>query len=126
MDRESAAATGGPATLTGSIAVGLLAPEIVRFVATRWASRLGRMSELAIVNIRTRAVHFATVLTPITLATAIALGNIYSTTTMNDAYLDHYVDQFAADSVITSSSGVIAPELVAAVHDTPGVSAVSP
>lgn len=126
MDRETATATGGPATLTGAIAVGLLAPEIVRFVATRWAGRLGRMSELAIVNIRTRAVHFAAVLTPITLATAIALGNIYSTTTMNDAYVDNHVDQFATDAVINSSSGVIAPELVAAVREAPGVEAVSP
>ena len=126
MDRETAAATGGPATLTGSIAVGLLAPEIIRFVTIRWGSRLARLSELAVVNIRTRAVHFATVLTPITLATAIALGNIYSTTTMNDAYLDHHVDQFEADAVINSSSGVIAPELVAKVRETPGVRAVSP
>jgi putative ABC transport system permease protein len=125
MDRETAAATGGPATLTGSIAVGLLGPEIIAFVASRWSRRWLRTSELPNVNIRTRAHQFATVLTPITLATAITLGNIYSTTTMNDAYVDHHVDQFSADAVINSSSGVIAPELVDRVRQTPGVRAVS-
>lgn len=76
-------------------------------------------------NTRSRAVQFAAVLTPLTLATAIALGNVYSQTTQDEAALAAATDQFQADAVVTSGSGGIAPGLLDTVRETAGVGAAS-
>jgi putative ABC transport system permease protein len=71
-------------------------------------------------------VQLAAVLTPITLAAAIALGNIYSQTTMDDEKLATSVDQFHADTVLVSSAGGLAPSVLSDVRDADGVTAASP
>lgn len=129
LDAETAAAVGGPAVLTGAIAVGLLGPELIGFMVTRLSGVVRRFArsdaELAMINTRSRAVAFATVLTPITLATAIALGNVYSQTTQDDAALAAHLEQLQADVVVTSSTGGIAPALLERVRATPGVATAS-
>jgi putative ABC transport system permease protein len=129
MPAEVAAATGGPASLTGAIAIALIGPELITFVTNRFGDLIrglaGSGAELAVINSRARAVAFAAVLTPVTLATAIALGNVYSQTTMADAVIDEYSSQLAADAVLTSTAGGISPELLAQVRQTPGVANAS-
>jgi putative ABC transport system permease protein len=129
MGPEAATATGGPAVLTGAIAVALVAPELLARVIAVLMLRLGRTARpsttLALLNVRGRAVSYAAVLTPLTLATAIALGNVYSMTTVGATAARGFTDQFTADAVITSTAGGIAPDLVAAVRQTPGVASVS-
>lgn len=129
MGPEAATATGGPAVLTGAIAVALIAPELLAWVVTRLAPRLrrrtGPSTALALVNTRSRAVAYAAVLTPLTLAAAIALGNVYSMTTVAAAATRGYTDQFTADAVVASTAGGIPPDLVAAIRQTPGVASAS-
>jgi len=130
LDPDTAAAVGGPAVLTGAIAVALLGPELMVAVVARLEGFVrrffGQSGALAVINTRSRAVQFAAVLTPITLATAIALGNIYSQTTQNAGAIEGHLDQLHADAVVTSTTGGIAPDLLDAVRGTPGVANASP
>ncbi|MGN9906987.1 FtsX-like permease family protein [Phytohabitans sp. LJ34] len=119
---EIALAIGGPAVLTGSIAVALVGPELI----DRLVARLPRFGGLAAVNLRARAAQFAAVLTPLTVGVAIALGNVYAQTTYEAAASAGYTDQLRADAVITSTAGGIAPGLVDEVRGTPGVEAATP
>lgn len=125
-----ASAACGPAVLTGSIAVALIGPELMTFVATRFGPLIrrigGRDATLAVINSKTRAVAFAAVLTPITLATAVALGNVYAETTQLSAQVSAYTDQLHADAVVDSGTGAVSPGLVQAVKAAPGVGTVSP
>jgi putative ABC transport system permease protein len=122
LDPETASSVGGPALLTGVITVGLLGPWLV-VKATELARR--PQDDLAAINTRSRAVQFAAVLTPITLAATIALGNIYTQTTKEEAAISGYLSQVEADAVVSSSNGGIAPGLVADVRSAPGVSSVT-
>jgi putative ABC transport system permease protein len=119
---EIALAIGGPAVLTGSIAVALVGPELIAWLV----ARLPRFGGLATVNLRARAAQFAAVLTPLTVGVSIALGNVYAQTTYEAAATEAYTDQLRADAVITSTAGGIAPGLVDQVRDVPGVEAATP
>jgi len=129
LDVDTASAIGGPAVLTGSIAVALFGPELVVVLVDRAAPYVRRLAPragaFAVINTRARAVQLAAVLTPVTLAVAIALGNVYSQTTIDDEALATSVDQFEADAVLSSSAGGIAPSVVSRVRDTDGVTAAS-
>jgi len=126
---DMAAAIGGPAELTGAIAVALYGPELIGRLVTEISGVVrrfgGQNGELALINTRARAAQFASVLTPITVATAIALGSVYAQTTQDDGAVQGHVDQLRADAVVTSDSGGIAPALLARVRDTPGVASAS-
>jgi putative ABC transport system permease protein len=130
MPADSAAAIGGPALLTGAIAVALIGPEIMTYVADRFGPLIrriaGRGATLAVLNSRTRAVAFAAALTPITLATAVALGNVYSETTAQRAQVSSYAGQLVADAVVSSDTGGVSPDELAAIRSTPGVGTASP
>ncbi|MEV8375878.1 ABC transporter permease [Kribbella sp. NPDC056861] len=130
MSPTNAAAIGGPAVLTGSIAVAVLGPLVIRTMLTGRVTaflerRAGTTGVLAAINLRVRAVQFAAILVPITLATAIALGNIYSQTTQQKAAVEAYTDNLAASTVITSDTGGIPAGLFDQVRSTPGVTAAS-
>ncbi|HEX6352605.1 FtsX-like permease family protein [Actinophytocola sp.] len=129
LGAETAAATGGPAVLTGAIAVALLGPEIIDRLVGRAAGLIRRVGgtngHLAVINTRTRAVQFAAVLMPITLGTAIALGNVYSQTTESAAREAGYAQQLQADAVVTSTFGAVTPGMLADVLGTPGVADAS-
>ncbi|MFD9894533.1 FtsX-like permease family protein [Amycolatopsis sp. NPDC059027] len=130
MPADTAAAIGGPAVLTGAIAVALIGPEIMAFVADRFGPFIrriaGRDATLAVINSRARAVMFAAVLTPITLASAVALGNVYSETTAQKAQVAAYTSQLKADAVISTATGGISPDALARIRSTPGVGTASP
>ncbi|TVT61808.1 FtsX-like permease family protein [Amycolatopsis rhizosphaerae] len=130
MPADTASAIGGPAVLTGAIAVALIGPEIMAFVADRYGPFIrriaGREATLAVINSRARAVAFAAVLTPITLATAVALGNVYSETTVQRAQVSAYAGQLRADAVISSDTGGLSPEAFGRIRGTPGVGTASP
>ncbi|HEX3815801.1 MAG TPA: ABC transporter permease [Mycobacteriales bacterium] len=126
LSPTNASALGGPAVLTGAIALALVAPAAVRWAADRLTPRLtGVGGRLATINLRARAVQFGAVLTPITLATAICLGNIYSQTTQDHAAHDAYLSQLNSDVVITNDSGGITPGLADQVSALPNVSGAS-
>ncbi|MEU4198096.1 FtsX-like permease family protein [Kribbella sp. NPDC026611] len=129
MGPTNAAAIGGPAGLTGSIAVAVLAPLVIRRALipriTALVERRGTSGVLAVINLRVRAVQFGAILIPITIATAIAVGNIYSQTTQQRAAIEAYTSNLAADVVVTSTSGGISATLTDAAHKLPGVTAVS-
>jgi putative ABC transport system permease protein len=97
LDADTASAIGGPAVLTGAIAVALAGPELVVWLVDKVERYV---PGLAAINLRARAVQWAAVLTPVTLAVGIALGNIYSQTTMDDAKLAAMTGQFTVDSVV--------------------------
>ncbi|MFB6725275.1 ABC transporter permease [Kribbella sp. NPDC056345] len=129
MSPTNAAAIGGPAGLTGSIAVAILAPLVIqRALVPRLTTLLekrGTSGVLAVINLRVRAVQFAAILIPITIATTIALGNIYAQTTQQKAAVEAATGSLAADVVITSSTGGIPAPLTEYVKGLPGVTAVS-
>lgn len=129
LSPDLASSTGGPAELTGAIAVGLIAPELIAVMATKTADVVrriaGKTGALAVINTRSRAAQFASVLTPITVAIAIALGSVYGQTTQDAGALAGHLDQFQADAVLTSTAGGIAPGLLAQVRGTPGVAHAS-
>ena len=130
MPADTAAAIGGPAVLTGAIAVALVGPEIMAYVADRFGPFIrrvgGRDATLAVINSRARAVAFAAALTPITLATAVALGNVYSETTAQKAQVAAYAGQLQADVVISTDSGAIPADELQQIRSTPGVGTASP
>ncbi|MFI7063517.1 FtsX-like permease family protein [Kribbella sp. NPDC050124] len=128
MSPANAAAIGGPAGLTGSIAVAILGPRVIRTAlvprVTAFLEGRGPSGFLAVTNLRVRAAQFTAILVPITLASAIALGNIYSQTTQEQAAVEAYTDNLAADVVVTNPAGVptgLAEEL----RSLPGVTAAS-
>ncbi|MGW6279383.1 FtsX-like permease family protein [Kribbella sp. NPDC055071] len=129
MGPANAAAIGGPAGLTGSIAVAILAPMVIQRAlvprVTALIEKRGTSGVLAAINLRVRAVQFAAILIPITIATSIALGNIYSQTTQEKAAIDAYTGNLSADAVVTSTSGGIPASLANAVRSLPGVTATS-
>jgi putative ABC transport system permease protein len=95
-------------------------PRITTLIEKR-----GTSGVLAVINLRVRAVQFAAILIPITIATTIALGNIYSQTTQQKAAVEAYTDSLTADVVVTSTSGGIPASLTDAVRSLPGVTATS-
>lgn len=129
MSPTNAAAIGGPAVLTGAIAVAVLGPLVIRrALSGRVADlveRRGVSGALAVVNLRVRAVQFSAILVPIMLATGIALGNIYSQTTQQKAAVDAYTENLAAEVVVTSDAGGIPAGLFDQVRSTAGVTAGS-
>ncbi|TDO63823.1 putative ABC transport system permease protein [Kribbella sp. VKM Ac-2571] len=129
MGPTNAAAIGGPAGLTGSIAVALLAPLVIQRALipriTRLVEKRGTSGTLAVINLRVRAVQFGAILVPITIATAIAMGNIYSQSTQQKAAVHAFTKNLAGNVVITSTSGGIPASLTDSVRSMPGVTAVS-
>jgi putative ABC transport system permease protein len=125
LDVETATAIGGPAVLTGAVAVALWGPELVVWLVDKVSAYpKDAAGEFAVRNVRARATQLTAVLTPVTLAVAIALGNVYSQTTVDDAALSSAVDQFEADAVLTSSAGGVAPSVVAAARKVTTASAL--
>jgi putative ABC transport system permease protein len=117
------------AALLGALAVALRGPEIIDLLVGKATGAIRRVTGahgfLAVVNTRTRAVQFASVLVPITLGSAIAFSNIYGQTTEAAARHDAYAAQLRADTVITSTIGGTTPGMLADIRATPGVATAS-
>jgi len=128
MSPVNAAAIGGPAGLTGSIAVAILGPVVIRWAlvprVTALLEKRGSSGSLAVINLRVRAAQFTAILVPITLASAIALGNIYAQTTQQKAAVEAYTDNLSANVVVTTPAGVT-PGQFEELRSLPGVTAAS-
>jgi|GEM_PF-2296559 len=130
MGPELASAISGPAVLTGSITVGLIAPELL-YAMVAWLSPVaqklgGGLGMLAVKNVRSRAAQFAAVLTPLVLAVGIAAGNIYSQTSQQQSAVHAYARQFHADAIVGSIATGLSKDTVSMIQHTQGVTKASP
>jgi putative ABC transport system permease protein len=123
-----ASATAGPTSLVWAIGLALLAPGITRFMVRvlQGPVRLitGVAGYLATLNARARVIRLAAAVTPIMLATGIALANLYQQTTQGAALQQIYTANLRADVVLDSSLG-LPSGLTDKVRSTPGVAAAS-
>jgi len=123
-----ASATAGPTALVWAIGLALLAPGITRFLVSVLQGPLrlitGVPGYLATLNARARVIRLAAAVTPIMLATGIALANLYQQTTQGAALQQIYTANLRADVVLDSSIGV-PPALADKVRAVPGVAAAS-
>jgi putative ABC transport system permease protein len=106
MPPANAAATGGGVALAGALACALLGPLLVDRGAARLTPR-GVAGELALTNVRARARRSATLLTPVVLVAAIALGNVYQVSTQANALRDEHDDVVRAVGGTVAGSGWI-------------------
>ncbi|MFC5722094.1 ABC transporter permease [Streptomyces gamaensis] len=125
-----AASTAGPTVMCAAVGLALLGPWFTRAVTAllHWPVRLltGPAGRLAVLNCRARTARTAAVATPVMLATAIAVGNLYLQSTIAAAGERVFAEDLRADAVITSASGGVDPALADRLRALPGVAAASP
>lgn len=109
MSPALTSATSGPAVLTGSIAVALLAPAVLRATLPllRGVARLraGSLAGLAIHNTRARAAETATVVTSIALVVGIGAGNLAAQSIQLQAQREASIASIRADLVVQVPGG---------------------
>ncbi|TCO55811.1 FtsX-like permease family protein [Actinocrispum wychmicini] len=129
MRGQMASATAGPASMCWAIALALLAPGLTKVVIAVLRRPLraihGLAGELATINAATRAVRTAGAVTPIMLAVAIAVANLYTQTTQSEAAQRNYADSLRADIVLSAPLGGFASGTRDAVRQVPGVAGAS-
>ncbi|GAB2766250.1 FtsX-like permease family protein [Amycolatopsis magusensis] len=129
MTGPVAASTAGPTVMLWAIALALLGPGIARIaIATlRWPLRAitGLSGRLALLNARNRRVRMAAAITPIMLASGMALSMIYLQTTQGAAGERAFSENLRADTVLASTTGGFDPSLVGTVAELPGVAGAS-
>ncbi|WP_033262388.1 FtsX-like permease family protein [Amycolatopsis vancoresmycina] len=125
VDGPLAASTAGPAVTLVATAVALFAPGLTRLlvgVVRRPIRALGGLpGYLASLNARARWMPMAGAVTPIMLATGLAIFMLYFQTTEVAVAEKQYSDSLLADAVVTSATGDLPPDLVAKVQQAPGV-----
>lgn len=130
MNGPVAASTALPTVLSWEIGFALLGPAIAGVVLSvlGWPIRSlgGQAGALAAVNVHVRRVRMAGAITPVMLATGVALANLYVLTTQVDAAQQGYTENLAADVVLTSTTGGFAPDVIEEVRQMPGVATASP
>ncbi|WP_344056469.1 FtsX-like permease family protein [Sphaerisporangium rubeum] len=128
MSPALTSATSGPAVLTGSIAVALLAPAVLRAVLPllRGVARLraGSLAGLAVHNTRARAAETATVVTSIALVVGIGAGNLVAQSIQLQAQRDASIASIRADLVVQVPGGAD-EKLIHQVSTVEGVEAAS-
>jgi putative ABC transport system permease protein len=121
-----AASTAGPTVICCAIGLALLSPGLTKMLTSllQWPLRAvtGTAGRLAMLNARARAVQLAAVVTPVMLATGIAISNLYLQTTQTAAAERAFTENLRADAVLTSTGG-LDPALLDRVRDIPGVGA---
>ncbi|WP_158895867.1 FtsX-like permease family protein [Amycolatopsis anabasis] len=129
MDGPLAASTAGPAVTLVATAVALFAPGITRVlvallrVPVRAVTGLG--GYLATLNARARWLPMSGAVTPIMLATGLAIFMLYFQTTQVEAAKRAYTANLLADAVVTSSTEDVTRGLVDEVRRLPGVGSAS-
>jgi putative ABC transport system permease protein len=126
FDGPIAASTAGPSVMVWAIGLALLSPGITKIMTAilRWPLRAftGTAGYLATQNARARSVRMAAAVTPIMLATGIAVANIYLQTTQVAAAEKAFSRDLRADYVLTSTTGGgVSDDLVDQVRAVPGV-----
>jgi len=125
VDGPLAASTAGPAVTLVATAVALFSPGLTRLLvaALRLPVRVfgGLPGYLATLNARARWMPMAGAVTPIMLATGLAIFMLYFQTTQVAAAEKKYADSVLADAVVTSATGDVSDDLVEQAQRTPGV-----
>ncbi|MEV6109313.1 FtsX-like permease family protein [Streptomyces sp. NPDC051940] len=129
FDGPVAASTAGPTVLCAVLGLALLGPGLTKLMAVLAGPLVrlftGTSGRLAVATARVRAVRTAAVVTPVMLATGMAVGNLYLQTTQTDATRAAYAANLRADAVLTPAAGGVTPALLDRVRATPGVEAAS-
>jgi putative ABC transport system permease protein len=130
FDGPVAASTAGPAVVLWAFGVAAILPAIVERVVGAVRRPLlavtGLPGYLALTGAPARAVQLASAVTPIMLASGIAIGNLYLPTTQAAAQREASTAHLRADVVLSSSAGTgLAPGLIDAVRAVPGVAGAS-
>ncbi|MGC7102217.1 FtsX-like permease family protein [Amycolatopsis lurida] len=129
MTGPVAASTAGPTVMLWAIALALLGPGIARLAIALlgWPLRAltGLSGRLALLNAKNRRIRMAAAITPIMLASGMALSMIYLQTTQNAAGERAFSEHLRADSVLASTTGGFDPALVDEVAGLPGVAGAS-
>ncbi len=122
-----AASTAGPSVICWAIGLALLGPGITRvtMAVLRWPARAvtGLGGQLAVQNLRARAIPMAAAVAPLMLATGIATSNLYMQTTQVHEADKAYTEDVRADAVLTSSTGGVSTALLDRVQQARGVAA---
>jgi putative ABC transport system permease protein len=125
VDGPLAASTAGPAVTLVATAVALFAPGLTKLlvgVLRRPIRAFGGLpGYLASLNARARWMPMAGAVTPIMLATGLAIFMLYFQTTEVAVAEKQYSDSLLADAVVTSATGDLPADLVAKVQQAPGV-----
>ncbi|MFR9723342.1 FtsX-like permease family protein [Streptomyces sp. MS19] len=118
-----------PAALLWTTGFALLAPVLSRAVtaALRRPVRAagGLAGRLATLNARAGAARMAAAVTPVMLASGLALSLVYLHTTQADGAREAFDASLRADLVVTAGAGGLPLDAVAAVAERPGVGAAS-
>ncbi|AXB44825.1 ABC transporter permease [Amycolatopsis albispora] len=129
MTGPVAAGTAGPTVMLWAIALALLGPGIARLAIALlgWPLRAltGLSGRLALLNARNRRLRMAAAITPIMLASGMALAMIYLQTTQQAAGERAFSENLRADAVLVSSAGGFDPALADEVAALPGVAGAS-
>ncbi|MFC0432490.1 ABC transporter permease [Kutzneria buriramensis] len=129
MTGSVAASTAGPSAMLWAAGVALLAPGVTRVVLAVLLplarGMFGLPGHLAAVNSRTGRIRVAGAVTPVMLATGLAIALIYLQTSSTAVAQRVYAESLRADAVVTSTAGGFPPELVGRIAGTPGVGAAS-
>ncbi|WP_344531199.1 ABC transporter permease [Streptomyces albiaxialis] len=131
FDGPIAASTAGPTVICAAAGLALLGPGLTKLVTflvsplVRLLTGRGPSGELALLNSRARTVRMASVVTPVLLATGMAVGNLYLQTTQVRAAEDAFRENLRADAVLTAPVGGVDPALTDRVRKLDGVAAAS-
>lgn len=129
LDGPVAASTAGPAVTCVAAAVALFAPGVTRMftAALRVPVRAvtGVPGYLATLNTRARWLPMAGAVTPVMLATGLAIFMIYFQTTQTAAAEKAYADSLVTDAVVEAPAGDVTDDLVSRVAEVPGVGAAT-
>ena len=129
LDGPVAASTAGPAVTCVAAAIALFAPGLVKMMnaALRRPVRAvsGLAGYLATCNARARWLPMAGAVTPIVLATSLAIFVLYYQSTQTVAAEKAYTDSLVADAVVEAPAGDVTGDLVSRVRKVRGVGAAS-
>lgn len=124
-----AASTAGPAVTCVAAAVGLFAPGITRMLNAVLGRPVravtGLPGYLATLNARARWLPMAGAVTPVVLATSLAIFMLYFQTTQTAAAEKAYTDSLVTDAVVEAPAGDVTDDLVSRVAAVPGAGAAS-
>lgn len=129
LDGPVAASTAGPAVTCVAAAVALFAPGLTKLMnaVLRRPVRAvtGLPGYLATLNAKARWLPMAVAVTPVVLATSLAIFMLYFQTTQTAAAAEAYTDSLVADAVVESPAGDVTDDLVPRVAAMPEVGAAT-
>ncbi|MFL6121188.1 FtsX-like permease family protein [Actinophytocola sp.] len=129
LDGPVASSTAGPAVICVATAIAVFGPGLTRMmnaVLRRPVRALtGLSGYLATANARARWLPMASAVTPIVLATSLAIFMLYYQATETAAAEKAYTDSLTTDAVVEAPAGDATGDLVTRVRKLPGVGAAS-